>query len=381
MKRHEIRALTGVRGIAAMLVAVYHLNGPHVPLPMRLPGAAGTLVGHGYLAVDLFFVLSGYVMALSYGNMVRRFAWPPYCKFLIRRIARVYPLFIVLTAIIALGLFTGISHEPQPGRLGPAFLLNALMLQSWFGSGWSLDVPAWSISAEWAAYVVFPLLATFALFGTRRTAVLLFLVAIASVVAIATIPAIELRRTGPLDIYVPGPTLVRCLAEFSLGLLTYRASGNAAVCAAVERWWVGLLLAAGIIGFMAAGDYDLAVVALFPPLVLALAVGKGPVQRFCALPPIFLLGELSYAIYLLHSRFIRVRDVLEAKLHPLASAAAPVIANLLVYALIVAVAWVLYSGLERPARAWVRKAERLIPQRLPTPDRKAPDLQAPAGRP
>ena len=83
----EIRALTGLRGIASLYVVLFHY---FQPLP--LVGYLRTLLGHGYLAVDLFFVLSGFVMALNYGS---RFAagahWPEYRLFLCRRFARVYP--------------------------------------------------------------------------------------------------------------------------------------------------------------------------------------------------------------------------------------------------------------------------------------------------
>lgn len=368
MGRQEIKPLTGIRGVAAMLVAVYHLNGPHAAAALQVPGVAGAVVGHGYLAVDLFFVLSGYVMALSYAEMVRRFEWRSYVRFLIRRIARVYPLYIALTVAIALALALGISRETLGARLGPTLFWNALMVQSWWGAGISIDNPAWSISAEWAAYVLFPLLAALALFGSRRTACCLFLAAVAGVAAITAVPLHEPARSGPLDIYAAGFTVVRCLGEFSLGLLAYRVGTHDGARAVASQWWAALAIAACLVALMAGGGTDLAVAALFPPLVLALAVGKGPVQRFCAWTPIFFLGELSYAVYLLHTRLMRVRDVLEPKLHGVLGAAAPAAASLVVYALLLLGAWALYRGLERPARAWVRKAERLIPSRIPAGD-------------
>ena len=62
--RQEIGALTGLRGVAACWVAMYH--GHEFG---RLAGPAGVLLRHGYLAVDVFFVLSGFVMGLSYAHM------------------------------------------------------------------------------------------------------------------------------------------------------------------------------------------------------------------------------------------------------------------------------------------------------------------------
>jgi peptidoglycan/LPS O-acetylase OafA/YrhL len=365
LARHEIRPLTGLRGIAAMLVAVYHLNGPHEAVSLQVPGIGAALISHGYLAVDLFFVLSGYVMALSYAEMVRRFSWPSYVRFLIRRVARVYPLYIVITLIVALALWSGISHEALGGKVGPTLLWNALMVQSWWGAGISLDSPAWSISAEFAAYVLFPLLAALALFGSRRVAFAVLLVGAAAVVALAFAPLDEPARSGPLDIFLAGYAVVRCLAEFSIGLLTYRLAEHEGARRLFSKGWVALGLSVLLLGLMTFGNSDLLIVAVFPPLVLALAVGTGPVQRLCACPPIFLLGELSYAIYLLHSRMIRFRDLLDAKLAGVAGAAAPALASFIMFMILLGVAWVAYRGLERPARNWVRKAEKFVPARLP----------------
>ena len=61
LKRGEIRALTGIRGIAACFVVIYHFY-----FGVLNKGSAGVILSHGYMAVDLFFVLSGFVMALTY---------------------------------------------------------------------------------------------------------------------------------------------------------------------------------------------------------------------------------------------------------------------------------------------------------------------------
>jgi peptidoglycan/LPS O-acetylase OafA/YrhL len=142
----EIRALTGLRGIAAIYVMIFHF----VPL-VSFSGLEMTFIGHGYLAVDLFFVLSGFVMALNYGRMFEaRWTARTYMTFLGRRIARVYPLYLVATVcgcgLVSTGYLEGFDTTP----IVKTFVFNVLMVQSWGFAG-SFDAPAWSISAEFAA--------------------------------------------------------------------------------------------------------------------------------------------------------------------------------------------------------------------------------------
>ena len=356
--RDEIRPLTGIRGVAALLVAVYHLNGPEAPAALRIGGLGGVIVAHGYLAVDLFFVLSGYVIALSYGEMLRSWDARSYARFLIRRIARVYPLYAAITLAMGALLALGVSHEPV-GRLGPALGFNLLMVQAW-GFAASIDGPAWSISTEWAAYLLFPLLAAVTLFGRPRAALATGVAATACVIAMAWLPSAEPARNGPLDIYGPGISVARCIAEFSLGLIAFRLAGDATVRRFARHPASGVLIAGGIAALLMRPGTDLFLVALFPPMVLALALGTGPVQRFFGCAPVFLAGELSYAIYLLHARFLRPRDVLDAKLIPLFGEAAPVITMIAIYAALLIGAWLAFRWLEKPSRAYVRRAERLI---------------------
>jgi peptidoglycan/LPS O-acetylase OafA/YrhL len=355
LTRPEIKPLTGIRGIAALYVVVYHLNGFGAPASMRIGGLMRPLVDHGYLAVDLFFVLSGYVMALSYGEMVRVWDGRSYVRFLIRRIARVYPLYILITLSAAVLIAIGVSHEPMPD-LGIEVFWNALMVQGW-GFGHSLDAPAWSVSTEWAAYLLFPLLATATLFGPRHSAVAAAAISCVTVTILAIFP---FGSEGPLDIWGPGTAVARCVAEFSLGLISFRLSHHPRVRAWASHPASAGSLTAAIVLLLMIPRSDLAVAALLPPFILTLGVGRGPVQAVLASRPAVLAGELSYAIYLMHARFVRFRDVLEARLAPLLGSLAPVITVVVVYAALLLTAWLAYRYIEKPARGWVRHAEVLL---------------------
>ena len=91
-ERTEIRSLTGVRGVAALLVVVYHFT--LVAFSPRNP------LGPGYIAVDWFFVLSGFVMAKVHSDdFAEGWSGPAYAVFLQKRFARVYPLYMIATLV------------------------------------------------------------------------------------------------------------------------------------------------------------------------------------------------------------------------------------------------------------------------------------------
>src|SRR5664279_1371501 len=109
-------------------------------------------------------------MALNYGQMFEN-GWSKaaYLKFLGRRVARIYPLYFVGTAVGFLLVVMHWSGYESGAPLGLALCFNLIMVQAW-GLVQSFDVPGWSISAEWAAYLFFPALLAPTLFCRRRLA-------------------------------------------------------------------------------------------------------------------------------------------------------------------------------------------------------------------
>jgi len=134
----EINALTGLRGVAALCVVLYHWKDGAERLFMRGPRL--TFEAHGYLSVDLFFVLSGFVMALNYDGMfARRITRVNYTKFLGKRFARIYPMYLFCLVLI---VAFNVGKAPATPRL---LVANLLMVQNW-GHWSSLNAPSWSIS-------------------------------------------------------------------------------------------------------------------------------------------------------------------------------------------------------------------------------------------
>ena len=110
-----------------------------------------------YLFVDFFFILSGFVIAHTYAHALNK----PHdiLQYLRRRFARVYPLYFLTLLFFAVVALSGLSHYPDRSRAA-SIISQILMISSWSPRAASpYNLPAWSISVEWAMYLVFPLVA------------------------------------------------------------------------------------------------------------------------------------------------------------------------------------------------------------------------------
>jgi peptidoglycan/LPS O-acetylase OafA/YrhL len=161
--RPELRALTGLRFLAAFHVLVFHALFTFSRSALLLPrGPLRSLLSSGYVGVNFFFVLSGFVLAYAYvenGRMTTTSA-----RFWRARFARVYPMHLI-GLLLALPLFvlgSSAAHAPaaEIAKEGAKeFALSALLVQAWVPShALDLNGPAWSLSVEAFFYAMFPVL-------------------------------------------------------------------------------------------------------------------------------------------------------------------------------------------------------------------------------
>lgn len=214
-RRTEILPLTGVRAFAAWWVVLFHIA---YALPSAFTGLYW-FARLGFLGVDLFFVLSGFVISYNYWT---RFSVPSlatYRSFLWLRLARLYPvhLFTLIASALLLGGVTlsGFVGAKSFSTWTPGnFLANALLVHSWrplYIDSW--NNASWSVSCEWFAYLVFPLLV---LTGLKRLPVP---VALICALLLSAIPAAFAQAA-----YLPPcALLIKVLCEFTAGCLVYHA--------------------------------------------------------------------------------------------------------------------------------------------------------------
>jgi peptidoglycan/LPS O-acetylase OafA/YrhL len=347
---NEIKALTSLRGIAAMMVVMQHFS---ATAQRHALVAIPSLVPHGYMAVDLFFVLSGFIMAYSYqADFARRgnLAIP---SFLLKRAARILPLNTVMViAIVLAGMVSwrilGSNIFYASSNLPYDFICNLLLLQG-LGFGLNLNGPSWSICTEFAAYLLFPALVALAF--SRRSAV----AATTAFVSVAALVVMALNhaRLG-LGASSVGGELTLCFAQFVLGLFTFRVTRMPRIRTWLQADWPALLAAGWVI--VALGlRLDLLAAVGFPAVVAALACNKGKVAVLIANRVPYFLGEISFSIYLIHDPLRPLALELLRFIHPAPLAASPALGfALLASLLVIPPAWVAYVTVERPGRRVVR---------------------------
>jgi peptidoglycan/LPS O-acetylase OafA/YrhL len=306
MAKGEIRALTGLRGMAACMVTAYHFY----PVSQQR-GILGEGLGRGYLWVDLFFVLSGFVLALNYGEwFTAGYSTAAFRQFVLRRAARIYPLYLAVGAVqlaFTLAVYGDFSHRGHWAAAvlhepGPDIGANLLMIQAWGISG-SIVGQAWSISTEWAAYMAFPLLVSAAIYRGARQAFWSGGAALLLLVVVVLIDSHDgAYHSGALDAYDGAHVtpLLRCLGDFTLGLLVTRLLSAPFIADLAGRNAVTLSVITAVAAMFLSGVPDLLICLLFPALVLCLAANRDIAGPLFANPIMHRLGVLSYSIYLLH---------------------------------------------------------------------------------
>lgn len=365
----EIVSLTSLRGIAAWWVVFYH--GSDLPFYSLLQGSFHGWLPRGYLAVDLFFVLSGFIIARSYGDQFRVFSFGSYLKFLWLRLARIYPLHLfvmVLYLSVPVAILVLSSRADISGRFDPAYyLFSLLLIQNWgFLPGLDWNVPAWSISTEWMAYILFPgLLAVAGLAARVRLLGVLL-------VGLLVVTAAVFARVGQLGWDIEHFGVVRCVLEFWVGLCLYHLTP--ADPSRLLRWGALLAFVALCLAHTGPGAPDYLVMpAAFVCLVFALCRDDGPFAAVLAMPVLHWLGTISYSTYLVHYfvrewvKFGLVRDGIPPSLALLAYVAATLAGSA-----------VLYRWVEVPGRTAMRG---LIATRAPEADPAPRAVGRAPGRP
>ncbi|HET7413071.1 MAG TPA: acyltransferase [Pararhizobium sp.] len=361
-KPTNLAALTSMRGIAAIMVVVYHYTGSF--LPALQPDQFTGLISKSYLMVDLFFILSGFIMTHVYEEAFRdRVNWQDFRGFMTARLARIYPLhFVILVALILLQAAKFLLHELDLGaalgyafgpRMGPwGLFLNLFMLQttglqphpSWNG-------PAWSIGAEFFAYLLFPILCLFVMRmkGYQR---LLGIAAAALGLFFISHDGTDLDLTNRFGLF-------RCLFEFGIGVLIYRYFPQIRLRTITNDILAVTAILAVLLALHLRVD-DIFMPFAFAGLVLLLASNRGAVSRTLSSRPLFRLGEISYSIYMSHFFVLRLAEVLSLSVRDSAVGSdLGVFSSLLVLvtmiALVIALSLLLHFDVERPARNAVRR--------------------------
>jgi peptidoglycan/LPS O-acetylase OafA/YrhL len=382
-----IRQLTGIRFVAAFWVLLYHLQDPLDRIGVMDIPVLSEVIRVGRLGVDLFFALSGFIITHTYlTRMGSRLALGAAANFWWLRLARIYPVHFVMLnvagiAVIAQAWITGVEKE-RPWLNAWDYVRNLLLIQEWGphpDRGW--NVVAWSLSMEWLAYLIFPLLVLllYALHKRVPTAVLV----LAWFVAISPL---LWRGSLTLDPYYTSlwGSVIRVLTEFTAGAITYLIvlrfipDGSHDPTPRVEKvatavsWIMPAIVVAAAVFLgrwttaqspITLSDPDAEPLPPFfhlwlvPPLIIwigALALSRRGQARWLGTDTLILGGVVSYSLYMTHLVWF---GVWRAGMNAVGLESGPLYAVSVVLAIAgsFVIAWLMWRIVEEPCRRWMRR--------------------------
>ncbi len=366
---HRYEVLDSLRGICALMVALLHFpTGGYI--------SALPFVQHGFLFVDFFFVLSGFVIAASYGDrLAQGFSIR---RFMALRLGRIYPLHLFMLVILLIfevifwgGLLGKADRAPFNPEYSPfMFLANLLLIQTFVGlDAQSWNGPSWSIAVEIWTYLVFAMIYRWMRPG---------LVPVSIVIAVAAAVCLYFATDRYIAVFHDW-AIVRCLYGFACGTIAYRIhktdprflrlNGLAATLVEVAMLLFVLLM----VSLAGPSPLSLAMPIVFVAAVVLFSGERGLLSGLLKTAPFLFLGALSYSIYMVHF-FVQLRLVnLLSIIQKLSHGRLTLIVNtgghnqiagdgiygdvaaISMLAVVVAFAFVTYNLVEKPGQAWSRR--------------------------
>ena len=349
-KPGNIYSHTGLRGLAALYVVLFHfvttdLNG------FEGKGMFFQLFQWGNYAVDLFFILSGFILNWVYLSEPGAFKWGPYIR---ARVGRIMPLYyLTLCLLMIVSVFSTPTHSIDP--IGKNWVIDIglnLFMMSGIVYGWirTINGPAWSIGVEFFCYLtIFPVLFRLNRYFTGKSYSLPVSIGL---VAVTTIGVAASYHTEHIHIHNwiwDGSSLSRGIFGFSCGFILCSIFRN------LGSWRPGHLtsnmvsIVAGTIVILASlhviSKYW--VPCVIPAIVFFTAFDTGLTAAVLKTGPIQWLGERSYSIYLWHAIFLSHTDYLKNHFNEPANFA-------IVMSMILVTSELSYRFFECPAREFIR---------------------------
>lgn len=314
--------LDGLRGVAALIVVAFHLLEIHATTDLYIV----PFINHGYLAVDFFFVLSGFVIGYAYDDRWGKMTVGDFFK---RRVIRLQPMVIVGAVIGTLCFYFGAGEQFPLIAQTPVWKLLLVMLAGClllpippaadvrvWGEMFPLNGPAWSLFFEYIGNVLYAVV-------IRRFSKLLLTV----LVVLAGVALVRLAVWGGSGSVLGGHMLTgeqlvigltRLMYPFFCGLLLFRIGKLIKLRAG---FWICSLVLAAVLFFPRIGGegrlwmngifQSVSIIVIFPLIVLA---GAGsPIKGKYSVGICKFLGNISYPLYIIHYPFVYLYMAYAAK--------------------------------------------------------------------
>lgn len=354
--------LDGLRGVASLLVVIFHLFEAYAD-----DNPQKQIINHGYLAVDFFFLLSGFVVAYAYDDR-----WPAgmtQWAFYRRRLVRLQPMIIIGSLIgAALFSFQHFSIFPKAAtattwQIVITMLIGFTMIPlapSADIRGWDetypLNGPAWSLFFEYFANILY---AT----GVHKFSKKALAVLVAAAFAALVYLAVFGKRGDVIGGWSLDPQglqigLTRVMFPFFAGILLMRLGARIkvphsfAVCSLLLAAALAFPRIGGVQNLWINGVYEVACIAVLFPLIVAIGAGEKDENGVSVRIARF-FGDLSYPLYITHYPLIYIYTgwVVDHKVPPLQGA----LLGAGVFVTAVAIAWACLKLYDEPMRRWLAK--------------------------
>jgi peptidoglycan/LPS O-acetylase OafA/YrhL len=360
----RIAGLDFLRGVASLAVCWFHLTSYRFPTPDGpLYEAVRASGSYGWLGVEVFFVISGFVIPYSLHRAGYRLR--SYPTFILKRVIRLDPPYLVTIALIIL---LGVGYAATTGRAveiegagldWTRVLLHLGYLNMFFGYEW-LNPAFWTLAIEFQYYLLMGLL--FPLMSSRRRS--LRLGSLALFAAPSFFSGHELLPGGaPMS-----PFISHFAFLFILGVVLFQK--RAGLCGRGEAW--ALLAASGAGALLTVGVAP-TLAGLFAAAVISLYDRKNVVADF--------FGNISYSLYLLHWPVGHLTlSLVGGKLLRADADAEKLLVLAVAHAVCFAASYLLFVAVERPAQRWSSSLRYGRPGSDPRAEETSA-LAPPAGKP
>ncbi len=347
-RRRSLKALTGIRFFAAFYVVIFHTRVGQVLQDHGLH-AAGNFFLNGYLAVPLFFLLSGFILAYTYEGQIEEPG--DHRRFWEARFARIWPVYAVSLVMASIPSFT----LPSPG----AALATICMVQAWnpfdMGMAGTWNFVCWTLSVEAVFYLVFPRFQTWLEERSSRSQLLTIVGMLALCVAINSASrTLGYKAEGVWKwIPLPVPHLPEFLTGVGLGnfYLNRLMRNPAAKLLPGNGVWTYASMAATIVLLCCpASRWTGVIVVAFAALLFGLAAEKTLVSRFLSTKAMLLGGGISYSIYLVQMPVKNWVQLITAPMHLNSEA----LRFLITATTLIGVSLILFKAVEDPVRTVLR---------------------------
>ncbi len=344
MTKPHYPILDGLRGTAAILVVIFHLFEAYYPVPANHP------MHHGYLAVDFFYLLSGFVVGYAYDDRWGRMSMK---EFFTIRLIRLHPLVILGAIIGAIGFwldpYTNRFDSVGALKLIGVTLLSFTLLPTPDIRGWgethSINGPAWSLFQEYLANLIY------GLFGRKMSRLILTIIVLISAIALigAAVWHGDVGTGWGYDTFWIAVT--RMMFPFFAGLLLFRTGKLISIPNAYVVCSLLLMFLFFLPTFKYNGLYEAACIIIAFPIIVSAGAGgaiKGRWAKLCKFS-----GDISYPIYITHYPFIYIYTAWVSEKKPAPEQIAPVACALFVFLMVLA--YVSLKLYDEPVRAWLKK--------------------------